>query len=321
MAKGFFTQGVCVLTDGQTTLEDIETALQEHGFELAKRVPAQENWCFGGPTRVIVFLLEINGHVAVDLVNRSWPDSMGDPQLDPMTFAAWSMGYFGPFAFPGGLARASQHAWSWQPARTIAERHRGFIRVRTSYVFGIEGDPAILPKNYDPLAEMMFLSRMVLALLAAPGVTCYFNPNGEVLRDRQSFHQLWDACVEKESIPLALWMNIRFFNLNEKLGFMDTVGNGQLEIRDIEAIFPTENYAPGDVHYYLRNVTHYLLDLDREIQTGEAFDGPGESDLSWTAEVLEQGVVEPPRRVLRLYPKDSREAIREALPAAGSSPK
>jgi hypothetical protein len=317
MAKGFFTQGVCLLTDGQTTMENIRTVLQGQDFEIVKQMPAQESWCFGGATLVIAFLPEANGYAAVDLVEQPWPDSMGDPKSDSMTFAAWSMGHFGPFAFPGGLARARQHAWSWQPARTIAEGHRGFIRIRMSYVFGGADDAPVLPENYDPLAEMTFVSRAVLALLEAPGVICYFNPNGEVLRDRQSFRQLWYACQEQQKIPLPLWMNIRFFNLSGKLGFMDTVGNGQLEIRDVEAIFPSAQYDPGDIDFYLRNVTHYLLDIDREIQSGEAIDGPGETDLSWTIEVLEQGVIEPPRRVLRLFPKASRKAVREALAGAG----
>jgi hypothetical protein len=164
---------------------------------------------------------------------------------------------------------------------------------------------------------MMFLSRMVVALLTAPGAICYFNPNGEVLRDLPSFRELWDACTEQDGIPLALWMNIRFYNLNEGLGFMDTVGNAQLDVRDVEAVFPKDKYDPRDVHYHLRNVTHYLLDLDREIRTGEEIDGPGESSLSWIVDVLDEGAIEPPRRVLRLYPKADREAVCGALKDLG----
>jgi hypothetical protein len=313
MAKGFFTQGVSLLTNGQTAIDDIKSALQQEGFAIVKESPAQQHWAFGGPTLVLAFLPEVNGYAVVDVVNHPWPDTMGDPKADPMTFGAWSLGQFGPFAFPGSLARARPHARSWQPGRTVPEGHRGFIRVRTSYVFGDNEDAPLFPEDYDPLAEMMFLSRAVLALLQAPGVICYFNPNGEVLRDFPSFRELWDACRKREKIPLPLWTNVRFFNLNEQLGFMDTVGNGQLDIRDVEAVFPTATYDPNDVDYYLRNVTHYLLGLDREIQTGEPIDGPGESGLSWTTEVLDKGVVEPPRRVLRLYPRASRKEVRQAL--------
>lgn len=283
-------------------------------------MPAQGNAWFGGPGVVIAFRPEVNGYAAVDVVNQSWPDAMGDPKSDRLTFGAWAVGQFGPFAFPGCLSRAGQHAWSWGPGRTIAEGHRGFIRIRTSYVFGTKDNAPIFPEGYDPLAEMMFVSRAVFFLFEVPGVICYFNPNGEVLRNSASFRELWEDCRKQEKLPLALWMNIRFFTLNEKLGFMDTVGNSQLEIRDVEGIFPKVKYDPGKVDYYLRNVTHYLLDLGRELQTGEAIDGPDEDDLSWTMEVLDDGVIDPTRRVLRLYPKANRRDVREALAALRRSP-
>src|SRR5262245_19297910 len=124
MAKGFFTQGVCLLTDGNTSIDHVKSALQEEELEILKEAPPQENWCFGGPALLIAFRSEVNGYASVDLVNHPWPDTMGDPKADPMTFGAWSMGYFGPLAFPGGLARAQQHAWSWEPGRTVPEGHR-----------------------------------------------------------------------------------------------------------------------------------------------------------------------------------------------------
>jgi len=315
MAKGFFTQGVSLLTNGQTTIADVKSALLQQGFDIVKETSAQESWAFGGPSVIVAFVPDVNGYVRVDVVNQPWPDAMGDPKSDATIFAAWSMGHFGPFAFPGSLARAQQHAWAWEPGRSVPEGHRGFVRVRASYVFGCTKDAPVFPKDYNCVAEMTFLSRAVLAIFNAPGVICYFNPNGEVLRDYPSFREVWDACSEQQQLPLPLWANIRFFNLSENLRLMDTVGNGQLEIRDVEAIFPTAKYEPGEIDYYLRNVTHYLLGLDQEMQTGEAIDGPGDSNLSWTIELLEQGVNEPPRRVLRLLPKASSYAVRQALSA------
>ncbi len=316
MAKGLFSQGVSLLTDGQTTIEDIRSVLGEQGFDIAKQRPGNPaGWCYSGPTLVVPFLPAVNGYAAVDVVNQTWPDTMGDPKADTDTFAAWSMGHFGPLAYPGSLARARQHAWAWEQGRTAPERHRGFIRIRTSYVFGSGDDAPVLPQDYDPLAELTFLSHTVLALFQAPGVICYFNPNGEVLYDHARFRKIWDECCRQDKIPLLLWMNIRFFRLNEKLAFMDTVGNGQLEIKDVEAVFPLTKHEPGDVGYYLRNVTHYLLDEEPEIESGEAIDGPGETNLSWTVDVLDHGLIDPPRRVLRLYPKANRREIREALAA------
>lgn len=315
MAKGLFTQCACLLTDGQVVRDQIRTALANN-FEIAKEVPAGNDWRFGGPALIVPFRPEVNGYGAVDVVGQVWPDSMGDPKTDPMTFGAWALGQFGPLTYPGGLARAGQHAWAWAPAGTIAAGHRGFIRVRTSYGFGLPDTP-VIPQGYDPLAEMHFLNRAVIALLEVPSILCYFNPSGEVLRDRDSFGDVWGACIEQEKLPLPLWMNIRFFRLNEGLGFMDTVGNGQLDTPDVEALFPSARYRPADMDYYLRNVTHYFLDTDREIKTGEAIDGPGENNLTWTIEVLENGLVPPPRRVLRVYPIADRKVIQAAVATAG----
>jgi len=177
MAKGFFTQGVSLLTNGKTTIENVKSALLQYGFDIVKETPAQENWAFGSTTLTLPFLPEVNGYAALDVVNQPWPDTMGDPKCDSITFAAWSMGHFGPLAYPGSMTRARQHAWSWQPGQTISEGHGGFIRIRISYVFGANEGATIFPANYDPVEEMMFLSRTVLALFKVPGVICYFNPN------------------------------------------------------------------------------------------------------------------------------------------------
>jgi hypothetical protein len=316
MAKGCFTQGATLLTNARITLDAVGDALRQQGFDtLKEEFPAPEEWAFRGPTVTIPFLPQVNGYATVDLVDRPWPDAMGDPKSDPSIFGAWSMGFFGPFAFPGGLTRARQHAWSWPAGRDIAESHSGFLRIRLSYALGAKEDEPILPADYHPVAEMMFLSRAVLALFKVPGVLCYFNPNGEVLCDEQSFRKVWEPCAERRQLPLSLWTNVRFSKFSESLGFMETVGNAQLDIRDIEAVFPMNRYVPADVDYYLRNVTHYLLELDREMQTGEDIDGPGETNLSWTMEVLDEGVIAPPRRVLRLYPKASLDTVRAAVSA------
>jgi hypothetical protein len=315
--KGLFTQGVALLTDGQTTIRHVRSALRQQGFDIVKEVPAQAEWAFGGPAVVIAFLPAVNGAAVADVVKEPWPDTMGDPKRDPVLFGAWGMGQFGPFAFPGSLARAQEQSWSWEPGRTVPAGHRGFVRIRTSYAFGGDQDPPVLPPDYDPAAELMFLSRAVLALLQAPGVMCYFNPNGEVLRDHAAFKKTWDACAAQGSIPLSLWMNTRFFKVDAGLGLMDSVGNSQLDTRDVEVAFPTARYEPSEIHQYVRNVTQYLLDEKQELKDGARIDGPGDTSLSWRTELLDQAAIEPPRRVLRLYPKAESSAIRKALSALG----
>ncbi|HTU26600.1 MAG TPA: DUF4261 domain-containing protein [Pirellulales bacterium] len=317
MPKGFFSQGVTLLTDATVSLAEVTSALEMHGYcvDDESAGASAESWCFGGPSVLVPYRPEVNGSVLVDVVDHRWPDAMGDPKSDPTIFGAWSMGHFGPFAFPGSFERARQHAWTWPDGRTIAPTHRGFIRVRSTYLAGADDNALVLPEDYDPLPELLFINGLVVALAGVSGVMCYFNPNGEVLRDLSSFRSICDACDVQQQIPLLLWTNARLFKLDDEFGLMDTVGNLQLDVDDVEAIYPNEEYDPNTIENYLRNVTHYLLDLDREISTGETFDGPGESDLAWVAEVCQEGALTPPRKVLRLCPQVSQEGIRRALAA------
>jgi hypothetical protein len=158
----------------------------------------------------------------------------------------------------------------------------------------------------------------MMAAADAPGVLCCFNPNGEILRDLASFRSTWDAANREDKLPLPLWTNVRLYQLDETYLLMDTVGNSQLDVMDVEVIAPRAKFPPDVVAYYLGNVTHYLLDLGREIQTGEPIDGPGERGLSWVAESLDAGLAAPPRRVLRLYPKSHGAAIQRAASAIKS---
>ena len=315
--KGFFTQSLCLLTDGRTTVADVKSAVTAAGFHSARDATPSKEKVMGGPGFLIPYRPELNGIVHVDLLDITWPDGMGDPKSDPMTFAAWSMGQFGPFTFPGSLSRAIEHAWGWQDARKIVPTHQGVIRLRCSYVGGASPDSLVIPLDYEPVSELLFLTRLMLAAGNAPGVLCCFNPNGETLSDLPGFRSFFEECVKQNKEPLFLWANARLFALTADLSIMDTVGNGQLDIQDIEVIFPTRQYEPKVIDYYMRNVTHYLLDLGREIKTGESIDGPNETNLSWTAQSLENGVGAPPRRVLRLFPKAQEKAIRQALHAAG----
>ena len=317
MSKGFFTQGVAFLTDGSTTIDDVVEALENDGFDILKRIPASENTYFHGESALIAFRPEANGFAAIDVVAEPWPDSMGDPDAEPMLFGAWSMGSFGPFAFPGSLTRAGEQSWGWEDGRTIAEKQGGYIRLKLSYAFGADEDASLIPQDYNPRDEMAFLGRVSMALLEAPGVLCYFNPNGEVLRDIATYREEWEESLKERKDPLPLWSNVRLFGLSETLSFMDTVGNSQLDLRDVEAIFPKAECNPGLVDFYLKAVTQYLLDTKKEIQTGETIDGPGESEVKWTTEVIEDSLITPPRRVLRVYPLTIQDEVRETLAEIG----
>ena len=175
MPKGMFSQGMMVLTDGTTAAEDVSRALAK--FKVIKQAPpeATPTWMGGHGDWIISMRAEVNGYVVVDRLAVAWPDGMGDPQAgdndagmgQSMLFAAWSMGFLGPHTFPGNLARARQFAPAYEQsaAADAAGRHCGFLRVRSSYVFGGGDDAKVLPEDYDPRGELWFLTTICRALV------------------------------------------------------------------------------------------------------------------------------------------------------------
>lgn len=316
MPKGMFTQGVCVLLDQPVSLDDVESAL--HEFEIRARHEANESWAFGGPTLIVPYRLESNGLVSVDTIDQCWPDDMGDPQEETMVFGAWSMGYFGPFAFPGSLDRAAQQCWSWEPGKMIPDQHKTFIRIRSSYAFGAKDDDPVIPNDYDPLPELEFVTKMATSLLDLTGALCYFNPNGEVLRNQDGMRESLNYGWANDLPPLDLWSNIRVFNVNDEWSLMDTVGNSQLDVPDAEACFHSDSFDFNEVDNFLRNVSLYVLNNGEVINDGDTMDGPGE--INWQCHSIEDGLCDPPRRVLRWLPKDDRPVPPEILEAGNTPP-
>ena len=76
--KGFFTQGVAVLSGRNITLGDIEPLLG--AFKIVKRNEDFKDWAFSGPSLTIEYKPEVNGYVSVDIVDRAWPGSHGRQQ-------------------------------------------------------------------------------------------------------------------------------------------------------------------------------------------------------------------------------------------------
>lgn len=309
MPKGMFTQGVSILLDRPVGLDEIEPTLAD--FDVRRRNDEGTSWELGGPTLIVARDLEANALVAVDTVDRRWPDHMGDPQQEPMIFGAWSMGNFGPFAYPGGLERAAQQCWSWEDGKTVPDRHAAFLRVRSSYAFGAEDDDPIMPADYEPLSELEFVTKLAAALLELPAALCYYNPNGEVLKDEGGLRESLNYGWAHDLPPLDAWSNVRLFNFNPEWSLMDTVGNGQLEIPDVEACFHEDTCDPNAVANFLRNVSLYLFNNGEVINNGDTMDGPG--GVHWQARPFENGICDPPRRVLRWFPMDDRPAPPELL--------
>ncbi len=301
MAKGVFTQAACVLLKEPVTLDAIESALEEFG--VVRRVPANEHWELGGMGCLLDFRSDVNGFALVDIVEQPWPDHFGHPKEEPMLFGAWSMGHFGPYAFPGGMARAAQQSWAWDDGRSMPEEHGAFLRIRISYVLGGNEDAPVIPEDYDAIAELLFCTAVALALLDLPEALCYFNPSGEVLQPKEFIVESFDVSQEHEQPPLETWSNVRIFMANEAWAMMDTVGNWQLDMPDVEACFVKDNYDLEEINVFLRNLSLYLMSKDGVIDDGDTIDGPGE--VTWQATNLEDSLCDPPRPVIRWFPNDS----------------
>ena len=307
--KGHYTQGVAVLLQRPVSLDALEECLGS--FHVVGRRDAAEQWVFGGPSLLLAFRPEVNGYVTVDLVEQPWPDHMGDPKQEVMLFGAWSMGNFGPFTFPGNLKRAGQHCWAWQPARTIAEQHTALLRIRSSYVFGADENARVMPDDYDSLCELAFVTDVAVALLDLPEALCYFNPNGELLRGREEMVASLEYARANDLPPLDIWSNIRLFKLPNDWTMMDTVGMWQLDVPDHEACFPTQAYDCNEVDHFLRNASFYVMEHGEIIQDGDTMDGAG--NVRWQAKSLDEGLTEPPRRLLRWLPCDESEVPAQLL--------
>lgn len=215
------------------------------------------------------------------------------------------MGFFGPFAYPGGLERAQAQCWVWDEGAKVSASHDGFIRFRCSYSMGADPNAPVAPKDYNAVAELTALMKMVEMCAAMPNILCYFNPNGETLYSPGEFSDTLQF-NERSGLPsLDLWTNIRLYNLDDQARgwfVQDTVGLEQLDVPDQEAVFVRNRYDPQEIAQFLRNVSMYLVSNNVTINNGDTIDGPG--GISWQGYHHDQALASPPRPVIRWFPVD-----------------
>ncbi len=319
MPKGIFTQSACVLLSKPIAIEWVEKALQPFKIAGRRNVKAQSPWFSCGEELVIAFRPEIRGYVVVDMIDRPWPDSMGNPkgsEEDKWLFGAWSTQQFGPYVWPGGLHRATQHDWGKLLA-SAAQAHQGFIRVRSTYGIGAADDDPILPDDYEAYKELVFVTEVARALLRLKSALCYYNPNGESLRTREFLDNSAKDRKDKGVPPYAVWSNSRFYRFHDAEGWaiIDTVGMHQLDIPfgedqlyvpDQEACFVVESHDLSAIGTFLYGAAHYVRENGPIINDGDTMDGPG--DVPWRAKHFKEGIVEPPREVIRWFPEDGSKA-------------
>lgn len=310
MAKGLFTQGIMVLLRQSVTIQEVADCLSD--FYPSEPMPASEDWTFLGPFVLMDMEEDGTGKVVVDIVEHPWPDKMGDPESPADVVAGWELGSFGPHTDTDSLDRAKEQAWVWEEGRSLGDEAVAFLRVRSSYVLGEDDDDMpVIPDGYDPFDELALVTEIAAALTELPQAICYFNPNGEVLRDIKTLNESFEYAEENDFPPLDLWSNVRLFKLENDWATMDTVGNSQLNLLDVEACFHTGAYDFAEIEHFLRLVTCYLEESEEPIETGDTMEGPGE--VLWKVFQCDNSLVSPPRPVLRCMPQDGREVPPECL--------
>ena len=304
MPRGFFTQSATVLFTRAPSIDAIEAALSSLGCSVDRR-ETNAGWLSGGTELLVPFGEAPEGHVHVDVLDVPWPDSMGDPKEDADLFGAWSMGAFGPLAFPGNLKRAAEQAVAFEGARAAVSAHRAFVRLRTSYLVGRGTDAPMLPEGWSGLAELDALLQLAAPLLELPGALAYFDPNAEVIASPERARTLLaegegEGQDEGEGgPPLELFSHVRLFVIDEEWTLMDTVGLDRLFLPDLEAVF-TKATDPNVVADMLRSASAYLIANGAVIEDGHTLDGP---EGTLRVHASESSLGQPPRAVLRLVPE------------------
>lgn len=305
MAKGLFTQGMCVLFRKPVDVSELQEQLK--GFHCVGQHESMDD-DDAPQTLVYEYAPEVNGHLLVTPANAPWPDDMGDPDESPERFVAWSLGQYSPLAFPGCLERAGEQSWGWEDGGEKVKEHTAHVRLLVSYVLGAEDpnehddDVPLLPDDYEPLNELHFLSKAVATLLEMPEAICYFNPGGEVLRDDDGLRRGMNYAWSHELPPLDMWTNVRLFRATEHWSLMDTVGNGQFDLPDLEAVYTTDDFEPSDIEGFLRSASLYMLQSGEKVEDGDTAEGPG--DINWMAMECIDALSDPPRPTIRWIPEN-----------------
>lgn len=290
-----FPQILTVLFDTPPTLDAVGTALARVGA-TPRPQPRGEGWVLGHPG-VMVPGTDDRPGVFVDIVPAPWPDGMGARGGAPALRAAAAQGAFGPAPAPGALARAATHAAHWPEAPAAIATHQAFLRLRTS--------PMFPGTSTGPAATWRHLTGLAALLMALPGATAWFAPQGEVLHASSTLVASIQEAARDQRHPIDLWTGLRLFRMGDPDGWavMDTVGMAILGGVDVELCFRPALLDPREAGAFVRNASLYLLQGDKQVSAGHTLEGPG---IKVQALAPPQALVPPGRPVLRLVPVGGR---------------
>jgi len=301
MPRGLWTQAITVLTRSAPTLDALRERLADREPKL-RETDSPNGW-MGAPQGLLVpYRPEVNGWIELDVVPSPYPDPMGDPKNDADLFGAWTMGSFGPGAFPGNLNRAVRHCVACpDAAEAAAAEHAAFVRARIAYVYGAGEDAVLEPEDRDPVDELWTLADVASTLLEDDDALAWFHPGGEVILDPPSLAAALKNAIRHRVPPLDVFAHVRIFRIGDVEGWavMDTVGTTLFGLPDNEACVPQDR-DPNEVASWLRQIQLYLLESGPVIEVGHTVDGPGGD---WRALTVAEGLIEPPRPTLRWAPE------------------
>lgn len=294
--KGFITQANVILFSATPSLGEVKAALE--GVQVTKEVSESETWQISGPSLLVPYRPEVNGFCSIDIVDRGWPDSMGDPASDPTTYMAWVTGQFGPFTFPGALERARAQCWNWPEAESLVTRHQAFARLRHSYAFGAAEDQPMVPADCQPLDELRHAVGLASKIMNLEGAIALFNPNGECL---YSLPEVEAALTRSDRTDMQeLWCNVRMFSDGRGNLIFDTKGLEQVDLRDHEVVVRGGKCDEQEIVLFLRNVAAYVIGQGEVIGDGDTVDGPG--GKKWKCTYRDESTLPGPRPVLSWAP-------------------
>lgn len=292
MPKGFFTQCIVILFEKTPTIQDIQLSIQ--GSKIVKEVKGGDSWAISGDSILVEYDKKLNGYCTIDIVDRKWPDGMGDPKQSSDIFCAWTMGHFGPFTYPGALERAQQQAWHWNKAPEISNRHTAFVRVRYSYAFGAKDDQPIIPEGYDSRGELRHAIELAYKIMNLKHCLCMFNPNGEILINSE---MVKNALTRTDRLDIQdVWCNVRMFNDGKGNLVFDTKGLGQIDLMDHEITINEKKCNPTEIASFLRNIASYTYANGEVIKDGNTIDGP--QMKKWKCRYQNESTLPGPREVI-----------------------
>jgi hypothetical protein len=291
----FFSQGLMVLCGDAPSLDDIGACVETWA---PRRLPPGDGRWIGDQPQLVLAGPQGRGTVRLDVIPEPWPDHMADAD-DTSLLGAWTMGFLGTFTWPRGLARSVQHAHRWSAAPEVVPRHRSFIRLLVTYIQGADRDQPVVPAGYSPIDELRWLTPLWRALCSVPGSLCAFNPSGEVLLDPSTFDQRLDAAEQEGRDPIDLWVNVRLHRLDDHRTLVDTVGLGQLDLQDMEAVYEDSAFDASSVAQLMWDLCWYAASTSAVFGERDTVDGPGGR---WRAEHVPRAFAEPLRPTIRWSP-------------------